>query len=186
MLNGIDPIVIFQFSKLAPSTGEALAKIPLVSQLKTLIDLPPIPVYLSRELTGIVIDSEDKVIDIETTTETKTDGSDPDVNQKAIQSVVSINITGLKTSIGLSLLSALMDVLYEKASSKEYSLTYLNGPTTIFRGKVHSYTVNQNSQDERLTIKIDISKGEKQPQKQSTVPETKKVSGTTPLDPVTQ
>ncbi len=182
MLGGIDPILIFQFSKQLPSTAaNAIAKIPVVSETKSFLDLPPIPVYISRELTGIVIDSEDKAIDIQTDTETKTDGSDPDVTQKGSQSVVAINITGLKTSIGLTLLSALFDVLYEKVSSKEYSLTYLSGATTIFRAKLHSYVVNQNSQDDRLSIKIELSKGEKQPQKQSPIPETEKITGAVPL-----
>lgn len=181
MLGGIDPIVIFQFSKKLPELSELIAKIPVVSQIPTVLDAPPIPIYLSERLTGIYIDSEDKNVDIATETETLSDGATPDVNQKGIASVVSINIVGKKDSIGLTLLSAMIDLLFDKVTSKEYAITYLHGATTVFRGVLHSYSVNQNAGDDRLLIKIELSKGSKTPVKPESVPVVGGIVGTLPL-----
>lgn len=164
MLGGISPIIIFQFSKLQPTLGETISKIPLVSKIPTLIDEPPIPIYLDEALTGILIDSEDKSIDIDTTFNTTTKGDSPTVDQKGVGSFISINITIKKTSIGVALLSAMMDRVFEKVTSKEYKVTYLNGAVTIFRGVIRSMVLNQNADNELATLRIEISKGEKQPQ----------------------
>ena len=71
MLGGQDPIIIFQLSKLA-DTGFAqrLSRIPLVSEIPTLVEMPPIPVYLNEQLTGVYIDSESKNIAIDRDWET--------------------------------------------------------------------------------------------------------------------
>ena len=181
MLGGIDPVIIFQFSKLADTGfGDFISKIPVISQIPTVIAQPPIPIYLSETLTGIYIDSEDKNVDIETETESLSDGSTPEVNQKAIGSVVSINLVAKKNSLGLTLLSAMIDLLYEKVTSKEYAITYLHGATTVFRGVLHSYSVNQNASNELLTIKIELSRGQKQPQKPAGIPSVPGVIGTLP------
>ena len=173
MLNGIDPIIIFQFSSLASSNTSdvgpvqpgLISKIPFISQIPTLIEQPPIPIYLSESITGIFIDSEDKNVDIETSTETMTDGSDPAVAQKGIGSSITINIVGVRDSIGLSLLSAMIDQAFDKVTSQEYAITYLHGAITIFRGLIQSFAINQNSSDDKLTIKIELTKGKKQPTK---------------------
>jgi len=181
MLGGIDPIIIFQFSKLASVAGETISKIPIVSKIPTVVDQPPIPIYLSEELTGIYIDSEDKNVDISTDTETLTDGSSPDVNQKGIGTTVSINLLAKKDSIGMALLSAMIDLVYEKVTSKEYAITYLHGATTIFRGVLHSFSVNQSADNDLLTVKIELSKGSKNPAKPAEVPVVPKVTGAVPL-----
>lgn len=181
MLGGIDPVIIFQFSKLADTGfGDFISKIPVISQIPTVIAQPPIPIYLSETLTGIYIDSEDKNVDIETETESLSDGSTPEVNQKAIGSVVSINLVAKKNSLGLTLLSAMIDLLYEKVTSKEYAITYLHGATTVFRGVLHSYSVNQNASNELLTIKIELSRGQKQPQKPAGIQSVPGAIGTLP------
>lgn len=179
MLNGIDPIIIFQFSKTVAST---LAKneqnIPVTSQEPTQIDFPPIPIYLSEQFTGLYIESEDKSIDLSTDVQTKTDGSSPDVNQKGIASTVSINLIGLRDSIGLNLICALADQILEKATAKEYTITYLHGATTIFRGILHSFSVNQTAENNKLAVKIDLSKGEKTPVKTEVTPSVSANNGT--------
>lgn len=179
MLNGIEPIIIFQFSKAFPSVSEELAKIPLVSEIPTLVESPPIPIYLSENLTGLFIDTEAKNIDAETNTGTKTDGSTPDVNQKGISSVVSIDINANKNSLGLQLLTAMADLVFEKLTSKEYHITYLHGPTTVFRGVLQSFSVNQNANDDLLRIKIELNKGGiKTPTKVNDIPTNTKNPGT--------
>lgn len=183
MLGGIDPIIIFQISKLA-STGFAdlISKVPLVSDIPTLIDQPPIPIYLSESLTGIYIDSEDKYVDIQTETTTTADGEPPDPNQSAIGSTVTINLIAKKNSLGLALLSSMIDLVFEKVTSKEYAITYLHGSTTIFRGLLQSYSVQQNASNELLSIKIELSRGQKQPKKVSGVPDVPRTRGVLPND----
>ena len=176
MLGGIDPIIIFEFSKLTPSQEASVAKIPIVSSIVSKIGLPPIPIYLSEKLTGLYIDSEDRNIDIQTTVETLSDSSQPQVNQKAINSTTSINMIANKNSIGLTLLSALCDLVVPKVSSKEYTITYLHGSVTIFRGLLHTFSVSQSAESDLLTIKLELTKNN----------EVKKVAAVAEVSPVSE
>jgi hypothetical protein len=103
------------------------------------------------------------------------------VSQKGISSVVAVNLIAKKNSLGLSLLSAMIDLLFDKVTSQEYSITYLHGATTVFRGVLHSYAVNQNSSNELLSIKIELSKGTKTPVKLPEIPVVPKATGALPL-----
>lgn len=182
MLGGLDPIIIFQFSKLSGTAyADKLAKIPVVSEVTTLIDQPPIPIYLSQSLTGIYIDSEDKNVDIQTDVETLSSGEAPTVDQKGAGSTVAINLVAKKDSIGLALLSAMIDLIFDKVTSKEYAITYMHGATTIFRGVLHSYQANQNASNELLSIKIELSRGEKTPQKPASTPQVPALRGAVPI-----
>lgn len=172
MLNGVDPIIIFQFKKLAPYLGSTIEKIPIISQIPDLIALPPIPVYFGRDsqsLIGLYIDSESKNVDIQTTTETQTDGTPPNVDQKGIANVVSINLFGKRNSVQLALLTTLVDQIFDRVTSKEYAISYLNGPITIFGGVLHSYSVEQNADNDLVNVKIELSKGQKEPTPKPTV-----------------
>lgn len=179
MLNGIDPIIIFQFSKATPEVSQALAKIPLVSEIPTFVDFPPIPIYLSEQLTGLFIDSETKSIDAQTDTETKTDGSAPNIQQKGINATLKIEIIASKDSLGLSLLAAMSEILYEKLTSKEYAVTYMHGAITIFRGLVHSFSISQIANEDKYSISLELSRGAvKSPTKPDPVPEVPGFNGT--------
>lgn len=165
MLNGIDPIIIFQFSVATPQISAQLAKIPLVRDIPTLIDQPPIPLYLSENLTGVFVDAQSKTIDARTDMETPT-GKDENgenkiqVTQKGIASVVSVDLKANKNSIGLTLLGALSDLILEKMSSKEYYITYLNGSATIFRGVLHSLSFSEDSDSDLVRIRMELSRGD--------------------------
>jgi hypothetical protein len=158
MLNGIDPVFIFNFSKLVPDVGAALGDIPIVSKLNLNVPLPPIPIYLSEKLTGIYIDSEDKNVDVETSTETLATGATPVINQKGINSTVRINMFANKNSIGMTLLSAMIDLIYDKVTSKEYSIYYFHGPITVFGGLLHSFSISQNSTNELYNITLELTR----------------------------
>jgi cytochrome c biogenesis protein CcdA len=158
MLNGIDPIIIFEFAKLTKAQEEKVSKIPVVSSIVSTIGLPPIPIYLSEKITGLYIDTEERNIDIDTTVETLVTGSDPLFNQKAINSVVRISMHATKDSLGLTLLSALTDLVVPKVSSKEYSITYLHGAITIFSGLLHSFGVSQSANNDLLNITLELVK----------------------------
>jgi hypothetical protein len=183
MLNGIDPIIIFMFKKKVPefSSTPAVGP-PLVSEKEVFVPLPPIPIYLSAELTGLIITDESKSIDAQTDTETKADGTAPDVNQKGISSVTRINMIARKDSIGVTLLAAMSDYLFEKMTSKEYSVTYLNGAVTIFGGLIHSFSISQSADNDKYDIQIEISRGPaKSPTQVQIVPSVGKSTGTVPL-----
>lgn len=157
MLGGLDPIIIFDFYKLAPELASSVPAIPLASSTPTRVNLPPIPIYLSEKLTGLYIDNEDKSIDIQTDVETKSDASDPSIQQKAINSVIRINMFANNESIGLTLLSALCDLALPMATSQEYAVTYLHGAVTVFRGLINSFSISQNSDNDLFTVTLEIT-----------------------------
>jgi len=180
MLGGLQPVIVIQLSVLKASLADTIAKIPVISQIPTLIDQPPIPIYLDDALTGLAIDSESKAIAISTDSEAKTDGTTPDISQQAIGNSVTINLKARKDSLQLLLLNALLDVCYEKLASKEYAITYLNGPVTVFRGVLQDFTIDQNSDTELALVKIQLSKGTKSPQKPAGIPALSGVVGVLP------
>lgn len=181
MLGGLDPVVIFQFKALAPTVGTVLSKIPVVSQVPSLIEMPPIPVYLSEKTFNIVIGGTSKSVDIETDTETLTNGQPPDVNQKGIQSSVEIEIEGLTDNVALTLLSALIDQVYDKVTSKEYSISFMYGATTIFNAVLHSFSAESVQGTNKLAIKIKLSKGSKNPVKANPVVSVPGSTGSIPV-----
>ncbi len=181
MLNGIDPIIIFSFRKLIPGILDVANKIPIVADsASTSFPLPLIPIYLSEKLTGIYIDSESKSIEIDTTPETKTDGSEPTFYQKALSSNVKIQMVASRNSLGVSLLSAMADLIIPKVTSKEYSITYLHGAVTVFSGLLHSFNIDQSSDNDLYRISLELVKPPPGGLK-ALAPVVVKVTGTVPL-----
>ena len=180
MLNGLQPVIIFQLSTLAPTLGEALSKIPVISSVPDLIARPPIPLYLNDEFTQLVIISEDKNIDIDTEIETLSNGQEPEVNQKGVGNFVKIQMVGLKDSIPVTLLSAMMDQIFDKVTSKEYSISYFSGAVTIFNAVLKNFSVSQNADSTKLDISFELSKGSKQPSKKPAPIEVQGQTGTFP------
>ena len=180
MLGGIDPVLIFQLSKLAP-LGPTIAKIPLVSSIPTVVDMPAVPVYLSEGVSGVFVETENKNVDMQTDVETKTDGSPADVKQKGINSSVTVKLLAHKNSTAFTLLSSLVDLIFDKVTSQEYSISYLHGPITVFRGVIQNYAVEQNADNELLTISLVVSKGAKAPAKPPGVPLVPGFLGAVPL-----
>ena len=164
MLNGVDPILIFQIFKLvtpasAASQSARQTQMALTSSVKQKVTEAIIPIYLSRELTGLSIDTESKNIDIQTTQDSLASGEAPLVNQKAIGSVSTVNMVAKKGSIGLTILLALSDRILEKVTSQEYIVTYMNGAVTIFGGLIHGLSIDQNANEDLVHVKLDISRG---------------------------
>lgn len=176
MLNGIDPVIVIQMKNKVAASAAASA-IPTVSE-SSYIDLPVIPIYLSEKLTGIITDTEEKQVDIETDTETTVSGATPIVNQKGLSNVVRVVLHANRDSVGAVLLSALIDQIFEKLTSKEYSITYVHGATTVFNALINSYSVNANADNTLLTITIELSRSTVKPKAEAStgVPE---VSGAT-------
>lgn len=157
MLGGLDPIILFNFKKLPPiPTG--LEAIPITPVDDDAIPLPIIPIYLSESITGVYIDSEDKSIDVDTTVDALSSGGTPQTTQRPISNTVKISMKAKKGSIGLMIFSALADLILPKVTSKEYSITYLHGAVTVFAGLLHSFSINQNANDELYLITLELVK----------------------------
>ena len=185
MLGGVDPIIIFEFFKVVDLTqyNEVNGrKIPVAGQ-RTLqfIPIPPIPIYLSENLTGLYIDKVDKNIDIGTDTETFINGAVPDILQKGVASSVKVTLNCKKNSIAMMILSSVIDLVYDKVTSKEYNISFLYGATTIFRGVMHSFSVSQSATNDLMEVNIELSRGSKQPTPSNPVPTVPGSTGSIPV-----
>ena len=178
MLNGIDPIILFNFKKLTPAVQSVISKVPVLASVVETIDLPVLPIYLSERLTGIYIDSESKSIDIETNVETLASGDTPTTSQRGLQSTIKIEMVASKDSIGVSLFAAMADLIFPKVTSKEYSITYLHGAVTVFAGLLHSFSITQNSNNDLYNITLELIKPSAG---KLSVPIVSKITGATPL-----
>lgn len=190
MLNGLNPLLIFQFKIKQSSPTTPGAKIPVKAEPKTFIDLPPIPFYFESNLTGIQVENQDKNIDIQTDTETVSEPPtdfeptatvEPEISQKGIQSNVTINLTANKNSILISSLSAVMDLIFTKVSSDQYSISYFNGSTSIFRARLQSYQVSENADNSLSSISIILTRGPVDAKKPVLIREVPATIGASPL-----
>lgn len=156
MLNGLDPIIIFNFFKKLTVEDEAKFKGLPIAGLVNKFALPPIPLYLSEKLTGIYIDSEEKSIEVATAVDSLSTGG-ADFQQKAISTTVKINmIAEQETSLGLGILSAMADIIVPKLGSNEYSIIYIHKSTILLNGLLHSFSIDQeaNSTLSKITLEL--------------------------------
>ncbi len=161
MLNGIDPILIFQVYKLLPVESPTISTIPLASQARKKVTVAVVPLYLSEKITGLYIDDESKNIDVDTQADTLSGGEQILINQKLIQSTHTVNIVASRDSIGLQILLAISEFLLDKVTSQEYEVTYMHGSFTVFGGLLHGLSFDQNSNDTLQKIKLELSRGRK-------------------------
>lgn len=162
MLNGIAPIFLFTFYKQVPSVGETPTGVKIVDNFLSSIAMPPIPLYLDEKLTGIYVDTRSKNIDLETTIEAKKDASEPSISQRPINSSVTIELIANADSLGLTVLSAMMDVILPMVTSKDYSITYLDGAVTVFNGQLNSFSITQSTDNTLYRISINLSQTTKE------------------------
>lgn len=186
MLNGISPIIIFNIGALPPSskTFKAISGIPLIgSTLAQNIGLP-IPIYLDEKLTGVYVKSQSTQVDMNEEISTKENEKTPDVNQRAINSIVTVNMLAIRGSIVASMLIALNDLIFTKLTSKTYTVSYLNGSTLVLGALVHGFSATENEENDKLDIVFQFSKANK---KVDEIPTffLPKITGSTPVPPVT-
>jgi hypothetical protein len=159
MLNGVAPIIIFDF--LATTNldlGASFAKIPVLKTIPT-FPLPSIPIYLDENLTGLYVDSSSKNIDINTDLENNPVDKNPIVIQKGINSLITVNLKASSDSIGMILLSLLCDKIFSGLLDGRYSITYLHKSVTLFGGLLHSFSTIQNSENDLFNISLQLSRG---------------------------
>jgi len=162
-LNGLSPIILFQLYKKVPAAAPATqSKIPLISDITAAVKATyaVIPLYLDEQLTGIMVDTESKNIDIETKPDGLTSGEAGPVNQKPLGSITTVNLIAKRDSVGLTILLALSELILDKVVSKEFEVTYMNGAITVFGGLIHSFSFDQGGNDDLLKLKLEISRGQ--------------------------
>lgn len=156
MLNGLDPIMIFNFyKKLTPEDVKKFEGLPIAGFINK-FSLPPIPLYLSEQLTGLYIESEEKNIEIATTTDSLFSGAPPEFQQKALNTSIKINLVANAESLGLSILSVMADLIFPKVTSAEYSIIYIHKSTIILSGLLHSFSISHNSDNTLAKIAIEL------------------------------
>lgn len=160
MLGAIEPILAFQIYKnVTTEETNTVASIPITTKVSQRATIAVIPIYLAELATGIYIDAESKNIDIDTNLDSLTSGESAEVSQKALGSITSVSLIGKKDSLGLTILLSLAEQLLDKASSKEYEVSYMNGAITVFGGLIHSLSFDQNREDDLIRIKVDFTRG---------------------------
>jgi hypothetical protein len=180
MLNGLAPILIFYFPfKLKLPTDNALEGLPLkepteepglLAQLSAAATAGiPIPLYLDEKLTGIYIDSESKSMDVETTVQVREDTKKAIVDQRGINSLVTLHMIARKDSILLSVFLALNDLIFSKIVAQEYSITYMNGSTVVFGGLLHGFSSEPEAGTDLVRMTLQISKASQPPTTQTQV-----------------
>jgi hypothetical protein len=181
MLNGIAPILIFNFPvDIKGPTFNALAGIPFIGESLAGVGVP-IPLYLDEQLTGLFVDNESKSTDLEIEVTAKATNEPPDVKQQAIDSVVNINLFAKKDSLLLSVILALNDIVFTRAASMSYSVSYLNGSTVIFGGLIKSLTTNSGIDDDLIRMTLTISKANyRSPTQTQSIAEVPKTTGPIP------
>lgn len=181
MLNGVAPILIFSFTPaFAADLFKGIAGIPVLGDI-----LPtgiPIPIYLDEKLTGIHIESESKAIDIETNTQTRYDDKPPKVEQRGLNNLITVNMIASRNSVMLAVLLALNDMVFSRVVKQNYSVSYINGTTTVFNGLLHGFSTQQGSDDDLTRILLQISKANLAPPVKGGVQLVNKaVTGATPV-----
>ncbi len=155
MLNGLAPFFLFKFpSSLIPSIP--ISGIPLIGDVD-LGGVIPIPLYLDENLTGICLTSQERSIDMDTQVDQSADGKTI-VKQHGVSNIVTVNLLAEKEALLLSVLLAFSDKLFQKAVNGKYSISYFNGNTLIFDGKVHSFSAQDAENDTLVRITITIQK----------------------------
>lgn len=156
MLNGKDPILIFSFFKDVKAADEKDKS--AVAKIINKFALPPIPIYLSSEKTGLFVAAESKNIDIETSTDGLLNQDVSITTQKPINTTTKVTLHANKTSTGLQILTAVADLIFPKLVAQDYSLTYINNGTTIFGGLLHAFSIDQDANSDLIKVNMEIVK----------------------------
>ena len=181
MLNGIAPVLIFRFKKIViPFTYFEFNQdiIPLVASSDVSIPLFPIVIYLDPRLTGIHIESESKHVDIQTTVDGDPKKSETTATQKPLNSVVNVSMVANKNSIGLNVILSMVDIVFTKVRSSEYTIDYVNGAMSIFGGLLEGLSVSQEYNTDKFQIELKVSNAPSG----STVEKTAEQSATIPAN----
>ncbi len=154
MINGIAPLLVFQFPAILPLP--ALSGIPIVGDI--LGAGFPIPLYLDEKLTGVYVSDESMALTVDTEVEIPTNGTPPLYNQRGVENEITVSMLAQKDSIVLTTLIALMDITFKKLVATKYSVSYLNGSTVILGGLVSGFSTQVGSNDDLIRVVLHLQK----------------------------
>lgn len=163
MLNGIAPILIFHFGSLPTSskTFKAIAGIPLIGDTIASNIGVPIPIYLDEKITKIIIKNTTTQVDMNEDVVPKENEKTPDVKQRAINSIVTVNMIAPRNSVVASMLIAFNDLIFTKLAARTYSVSYLNGSTILLNALVHGFSAAEEDDKDIVNITFQFSKANK-------------------------
>lgn len=183
ILSKVDPLIIF---KILPTVQNAnlfteAAGIPVVSDVVNFLGGIPIPIYLNESVSGIIVDSISNATDIDTVVEGFNKATALDVQQRVIDSTLTVNMTcNNKDSLVLAAILAFMDIILRKAVSRAYTISFVNGSAIVLDGLVKSFTTNSTADSELVTISLVISKINNKPE--PVLPGVDPVQGASPIN----
>ena len=154
-LNGIAPLLVIQL-KNADSLN-VVKKIPIAGDFLSKNVGLPIPIYLDERLTGIYVKGESKAIDIETKLDAIDAKNAPIVSQKALSSITTVEMIASSKGVLLMTLIAFADLILTRVVSKQYNISYFNGPTIIANGVLHGFTTQLGENDDLVHINMAIA-----------------------------
>lgn len=202
MLNGVDPLLVITLKKNPPvDLVGPPAETSFLSGLANAVGIP-IPIYLSergvnRRLagsdptvaritanSGIIVESESRSIDVQTKVESTTDRDAttgdvkaPEVTQRPIDTLLTINMVASRDSVLLTALVAIMELLVKKLESREYSIHYINKSTVVFGALLHRFSHTINPNEDKVQIELVLSTASKDsPTPKTTTPPVPKES----------
>ncbi len=186
ILSKVDPLIIFKIVVTDPNSNvfTEAAGIPVVggalSSLISAVGGIPIPIYLNEALSGIVIDSVGDSTDIDTTVEGFNKATKLDVQQRVVDSTLTVNMTcNNKDSLVLSALIAFMDIILKKAVARAYTISYISGSKILLDGLLKSFNTNQMADSELVTITMVLNKINNKPD--PVFPTIAPITGATPI-----
>lgn len=182
-LGGIAPLLIFQFSVPSPALPTDFVGPPgptgLIDSFFQAVGVP-VPIYLDEKLTGIYVENESRGIDIQTNAQQLRTG-EVLYDQRGLDSLVSIRLFASKDSVILTALLALADMAFQFVVSKAYKVSYFNGPTVIINGLLHGFQTETNSNDDLITITLQLSKANQATTATATLTALPKITGALPV-----
>lgn len=153
-LNGIAPLLVITLKNTA--SINVVKKIPVAGDFLAKNIGIPIPIYLDERLTGIYVKGESKAIDIESKTDAIDSKTAPIVSQKALSSVTNVEMVASSKGVLLMTLVAFADLILARVVSKQYNVSYFNGPTIIINGLLHGFTTQLGENDDLVRIQMSI------------------------------
>lgn len=162
MLNGVAPLIVFQFPQLlALPTIAPLTGIPVLSSLSGLA--VPIPLYLDEKLTGLYVVDETMGLDVETNVQFNQATQTNTYDQRGVSNSVTVSMLAKKDNILLAALVAFMDIIFTKLVQNQYSVSYFNGSTVVLGGLVAGFNTQVQADTDLIQITLHLLK-----QKQTT------------------
>lgn len=160
MLGGIDPILVFTFASINANAtaNSAISAVPLIGDAILENLGVPIPLYLSEKLTGISVDTESIDITVDSNVQLNKVNNEAIVDQKGLNSILTVNMISTKSSLVLAALVAFTDVIFSRLVSKSAKISYIHGSTIVLNALLHSFTMRQREGSDLVDVVLQLEK----------------------------